>query len=279
MYNFHLYRLKVERDRVVPLLAERSALEIPPAMIVRAVSENPMVETRVGTTWRIGNVSHSDDGLEFAFGRITKSIVGKYDAVDSRFVESAEDQAPYTQIIFDSKFQVCAIATNSKIATKNKYIAKNFVKALNKSTTAQSIHINFVIDEILDPKKFIDDINEADVIRSFSITFGRPNPWDVEHDFVKPSEKVVEKSGATSAKTEIKGKSLDKDVIKTLARTAASVGKPASASIRKKNERRFVRRYLRGNPAEIQFLSIANIRSVIIQIQKRYQNIRQSEND
>lgn len=90
---FNLYRLKIERSKTLDFFEDRTSA---PSEIIRAaIGEKPAKEIRKGNTWHIGNIEPIDEaGLFFAFGRVTKSIVEKFDEQKGDFRLEDEEQAP-----------------------------------------------------------------------------------------------------------------------------------------------------------------------------------------
>src|SRR5690606_33140977 len=74
-------------------------------------------------------------------------------------------------------------------------------------------------------------IQDADRILQFSFTFYKPNPWDVEADFMVPLERLAEESGASLGETKLKGEELNEELVEDLSRSAASTGHDAKATI------------------------------------------------
>ena len=63
-------------------------------IILRAILGKPVHELRKGQTWHIGNIHQlSETEVFFAFGRITKSIVERYDE------EHGESRSPHPQAV------------------------------------------------------------------------------------------------------------------------------------------------------------------------------------
>lgn len=94
-------------------------------------------------------------------------------------------------------------------------------------------------------------IRNAFRISEFEMTFSPPNPFDVERQFHKPMEEFLQATKADSGKTNIKGETLESDVIEDLARSAASTGNKAKARIQPEGETKTSLKHLDGNPVTV----------------------------
>jgi len=274
--TFYLYRLKIERSKEPGLFDDTTSS---PSDIIRAaVEEKPSKEIRKGNIWHIGNIEQvGDTGLFFAFGRVTKSIVEKFDEEAGNFREESEDQAPYTYIILDLEYQVCAVAHKSKIAPKVSQIANNLARLLNETSVAKDNNLNLVMAEISDPHEFLEYVRTAYVIRKFDVGFSPPNPWDVEADFQKPMEKFLEVTGGSKGKTTIQGESLEKDPIEKLASAAAATGNSASVQLKQEKDQNFVTKKIGGNSTTLttdEFATQDEKRTLLSKVIGLYQSVR-----
>ncbi len=274
--TFYLYRLKIERPKEPGLFDDTAIL--PSDVIRAAIEEKPSKEIRKGNIWHIGNIEQvGKTGLFFAFGRVTKSIVEKYNEEDGNFCDEPDEQAPYTYVILDLEYQVCAVAHKSKIAPKVSQIASNLAKLLNETSKAKDNNLKLVMAEISDPHEFLEYIRNAYIIRKFDVEFSPPNPWDVEQDFQKPMENLLDETGGQKGKTTIQGESLEKDPIEKLAAAAAATGNSASAQLKQEQNGNFITKNIGGNPTSLSTNEIATQdekRSFLSKVIELYQSIR-----
>lgn len=250
MSVFHLFRIKIERSAQPSLFEDKtkSARDL----ILDSIQEKPSHETRKDQIWRIGNIEEIlSDGLLFAFGKVTKSKREVYDEANGNFRAEDQDEGPHTYVSIDLHNQVCAIAHKPKIAPYVKNIAGNLAKLLDESKTAKEHHIKFAITAISDPDAFIELIRNAELITQFEMTFTPPNPFDVEEQFHKPMENLVQATNATDGLTRIKGQNLDSGVLEDLTRSAAAAGNEAKARIQSPGDQKPVTKYLAGNPITV----------------------------
>jgi len=274
--TFYLYRLKIERSKEPGFFDDTTST---PSEIIRAaIEEKPFKEIRKGNTWHIGNIEQiGRTGLFFAFGRVTKSIVEKFDEEAGDFIEEPEEQAPYTYVILDLEYQVCAVAHKYKIAPRVSQIANNLAKLLNETNKAKDNNLTLVMAEISDPHEFLEYVRSAHVIRKFDVGFSPPNPWDVEEDFQKPMEKYLEVSGGSKGKTTIQGGNLEKGPIEKLAAAAAATGNSASAQLQQEHDGNFITKRIGRNPTSLVADEIATQdekNSLLSKIVELYQSIR-----
>jgi len=274
--TFYLYRLKIERSKEPGLFDDTSSS---PSDIIRAaIEEKPSKEIRKGNIWHIGNIEQvGETGLFFAFGRVTKSIVEKYNEEDGNFSDEPEEQAPYTYVILDLEYQVCAVAHKSRIAPKVSQISRNLAKLLNETSKAKDNNLKLVMAEISDPHEFLEYIRNAYIIRKFDVEFSPPNPWDVEQDFQKPMENLLDETGGQKGKTTIQGESLEKDPIEKLAAAAAATGNSASAQLKQEQDGNFITKKIGGNPTSLatdEFATQDEKKSLLSKVIALYQSIR-----
>lgn len=273
---FYLYRLKIERSKEPSLFEDTTST---PSEIIRAaIEEKPFKEIRKGNTWHIGNIEQiGDTGLFFAFGRVTKSIVEKFDEEAGDFIEESEEQAPYTYVLLDLKYQVCAVAHKYKIAPKVSQIANNLAKLLNETSVATDNNLRLVMAEISDPHEFLEYVRNAYVIRKFDVSFSPPNPWDVEEDFQKPMEKFLDVTGGSKGKTTIQGGNLEKGPIEKLASAAAATGNTASVQLKQEEDQDFVTIRIGGNPTTLSTNEIATQdekKTLLTKVTELYKSVR-----
>lgn len=249
MPKFQLFRAKVIRGLQMPLLdSGRTSSDL----INEAIRAKPSAELRTGHTWHIGNVADVEtNGIYFACGRTTTATVERYDASLGNFVEEEYDSAPYTHVMFDSTTQVAAISAKSRLAPTIPGIARQVQRLLNASRVAREHEVTFELAEIKDPEDFIGHLRSAYSISRFTFLFSRPNPIDVNADFVAPLEKFLHESRGSRGQAGVTGDSLDPRVLEDVARSAATSGDDAEATIRTSEAARSIKKRLRGNPVTI----------------------------
>lgn len=275
MLHFQLFRIKVYPSKQ-GFLFESS--QTPSEILYKAILSKPTAEFRKGVFWHIGNVHElMDSGLYFRIGKISKSTIEIYN--NGNFEEMEFESAPYTHVILDANLEICGIAQKMKLSPRPIGIANRLIRLLNDSTIAHRIHAKFEILPINDPTDFINYLQRALIISKFWITFSRPNAWDVNEDFIKPMEKLAESSGADKGKTEIEGENLEYKNLKELAKSAASTGDDAGASLQMDVTGRKIKKSIKGNHVIIQYQDVTESEQKIQFLQtikNYYRKIRNS---
>jgi hypothetical protein len=190
---FTLFRIKIIRPSQVDFFedVQQSHSDI----IKAAINEKPFKEIRKGHVWHIGNIEEvGEEGLFFALGRVKKLITDKYDENSGDFVDVEDEQAPYTHVFIDLEYQICAIAHKAKVSQQVTGSAKNLAKLLAVTNVASQNYFMFDVPEL---------ISNAFVVKEFNISFSPPNPWDVEKDFHKPMENLLQQTGGAGGQQKL----------------------------------------------------------------------------
>lgn len=241
-----MFRIKAERYRH-DLFTDKNITN--PELIKAAILEKPSKEVRKKQTWRLGNTEYIEkNAVLFAFGKVLQSKRDVYDEKQGNFTEVDDTDAPHTYIIIDLETQVCAIAHKSNM----KNIEKNLAKVLTSTDICQEQSTIITINPINDPDDFIRLIENAEKVSMFEMTFSPPNPFDVEKDFHRPMESLIQHSNAEKGRTRINGKELEKDVIEDLARSAASTGNDAKAKCQMPGELKATLKKMDGSQKTVQ---------------------------
>lgn len=271
MLEFQLFRIKVHPQKQLNLYTLKKNR---PEILQETILSNPSPEKQ----WHIGNVSLFDQsGLYCRVGKTSKSTLAIYKEEEHYFLDQEFETAPYTHVIVDITFELCAIARKTQLAQKTSGIAKHFIRLLNNSTKAHELQANFEIDDLKDPDDFISQLVNAYSVSKFWVCFSRPNAFDANEDFVKPSQKMLEASGGEKGKTELQGSSLNPEMLEAVARSSAATGNDAGALIKVSEGAKAIRKYLKGNPVVISQDDIADDtqkKILFSRIKERYRQIR-----
>jgi hypothetical protein len=225
--SFQLFRLKVFMPGQTSFL---QADESPSELIRRIVGEKPSAPLRGRMVWHIGNVIELDaDAAYCRFGKMTRDALPVLDPETGDFIERDFATAPYTHIVLDFPNEVCGIAAHNQLAPETHTIARQFAKVMQNSNAARAAAADVSIDEVRDPDDFIEHLRSAFAIKKFSLSLTRPNPFDANEQFQKPFERFVKAAHGETGRTEVKGASLDSEVLQDLARAAGATGNYASA--------------------------------------------------
>lgn len=244
-----LYRVKIMR----PIQANAFDPGLPAPDLLRAMLlEKPTATSRYGSQWHIGNVEIVDDsGIYFALGRTTKATLPILLEGSGDFIEEQYESAPYTHAFVDVNREVIAIAAKSSVAPTTDAMARQLERLLARTSTAQSAEAAISVSPVSEPEQLLRALRSAYAITSFTVYFTRPNPMDVNDEFIKPMERLAQAAGGESGKTTIRGAALDPEPLTDLVRSAASSGDDAVALVKPEPGTRSVRRSLRGQNARI----------------------------
>ena len=279
--EFTLYRIKVMRASQKDFFS--SEVTAGASELLKSMIEEKPTSSSFGflSTWHIGNVAQVDGtGLYFALGRTAKSTLPVLSEGTGDFVDEEYDSAPYTHVMVDFQREICAIAIRSALAPTTDAMAKQLERLLARSRTAREANVLVTVSPISEPDQLLKALSEAYAITSFTVHFTRPNPLDVNDEFLKPMERLAQETGAVNGQTTIRGKSLDPDPLVDLVRSAAATGDNAVARIKQQRGKKSVRRSLRGQSARVSEDDIASEegRSKIFEkLRGKHRDIRGSE--
>jgi hypothetical protein len=272
-YDFYLYRIKINFPEQMRLFRERLSR---PEIIQRLIISKPSSELYKGNYWHIGNVKQLDGkGGVFAVGKTTKSILEKYDETTGNFIEEVDETSPYTHVVYDSELGVIAIAYKNKLSSTVNGIANKLRGLLQSSEITFEDGLTILLDPISDPKDFIDALMGAYSVKSFSISFTRPNPIDVEELFQKPMEKYLEVANGAEGLTTIKGEDLNSDTLVEMAKSAATTGNDAKAKLKPTIKDKLIKKSLKSNPAHFLLSEDEFTEEIALnQVRKAYKTLR-----
>ncbi len=250
-----------------------------PSDILRAAINERPTSYRVGpSSWHIGNVEEIDvDGLYFALGRTARSSQPILDQTSGNFIEAPFDRAPYTHVFVDTKLELVAIAQKYELAPSPDRLCHALAKVLQSSDTGRAGYASFACELLSNPDRFLSALQSAYAIRSFTVTFTRPNPFDVNRDFQAPMERLVDEAEGERGSTTISGAGLKPEPLEDLTRSAAATGENAKARLVEEEGNRPVVRSLRGNAVSISVEGVetaSDRRSIISRLRGLYQRIR-----
>lgn len=279
MSSLYLFRLAAVETEQRGLFES----QVPRSKFLRElIMSKPSSEIREGYVWHVGNVQVIDDeGISFAAGRTTKTSKEQYDEETGNFLEVEEEESPFTYAIYDSYYSVLGLAAKSRLSPTVKGIARSLERLLNSQSSVRDNAIRIEVREIWDPEGFLQQIHEAYAVVGFTVEFGRPNPFDVESDFHKPTQRYLAATGGSKGKTTVQGDDLDRERIDEVTRSVASTGNEAKARLRKAAGQRPVTRHMRGDPANIPREEVESEEpaSILRRIREAYMRVRRHEGE
>jgi hypothetical protein len=278
MLELQLFRIRIFPSTQGELFSQELTRE---EILNRVIRSLPQIETRKRSVWHIGNVSDIDaNSLYFKLGRTTISTVEMYR--DGNFVDEPFEVAPYTHVFLDSQLEIVAIAKKQRLSPKTTGIANAFIRLLNESNVSRQLHVRFEIDALSDPDEFVAQLSKAYSVTKFWFSFKRPNPIDVNKDYIKPMQLLLHESDGNEGKTELKGDTLKPEVLQDLTRSAAATGDNAGATIQFEQAGQKVRKSLRQNPVIISQDEVAEAedkKGLLERMRSIYRRIRGKNNE
>lgn len=272
--KFYLYRTMVYPARDTPLLSSLNRDETP-SSVLRKLIHPDGVRFR-SQSWFIGNVEAIDEnGVCFKFGRTTNknlSILDERGDFDQTLIEAA----PHCDVVLDYRLEVGAISLNRDLSPTTESVARKLAKFLSTTQIARNLLVEIEILPIKDPNSFLTHLRSAFAVTQFWITTHRPNPFDDDALIAKPVAKALEKAGGDKARVDLRGKSLNVDVVNSVATAIAASGGDAGAKIRRRKGERPTTVRMKSGPAS-QSGSVANEAERIGFLEKirdAYQKIR-----
>lgn len=277
----YVFRIRCEQLPQGDMFIEpRGRVEV----ILDSFLDHPMAEIGGGSEWHIAAAEKFADGaLAFQIGRVQAVKNPQYDDQRQRFYEAEGERAPYAYGVFDSDTQACVIERRSGVTSKAPEVAAKLQKLLNKPVYATNSGYRIVVDELRDPESFIEQIRRADRVTRFQFIAEFKNTHDVFNLIHEPAERYNERIGGEKTTVETRGADLDKDIVEEMARSAASIGDPASATIKKKGEAKGKTVHLRGIPLLVKIRLEAGLeelsQSMLVALQDAYKKLRQPKYD
>lgn len=277
----HVFRIRCEKLEQANLFAEKRN---PSEVIIDAFLAHPAAEIGGGSEWHIAAAElFSGSAVSFQIGRVQSVTNPQYDDQGQRFYEAEGERAPYVNGVFDSQTQACAIEKKSGVSAKADEVSSKLEKLLNNPSVAEMAGFRIVVDELRDPESFIDQIRQAKRVTRFQFVAEFDNAHDVYKLIHRPAERYNEAIKGDRTTVETRGSDLDKEVVEEMARSAASLGDSASATVVDEGETSGRTVYLRGTPL-VERLSlpdgIANMREhMLAALREAYSRLRRSGSD
>lgn len=223
----------------------------PVSVISEAILARPSSNVGRGSEWHIGRAEIiKDDGISFQMGRVQAAKSPQFDEKDHSFFEADTERAPFTWGVFDQKNQSCGILKRTGVSLSAREVSSKLEILLNSTNIPEEAGFRIVVDPIVDPEGFIEQLQSAHEVVKFSFTAEFENPFDVQALIQRPAEKFNEAVGGTRTKVEVEGESLDKEILEDLSRAVAATGDDAAASVRTTERAPSKRIYLKGTPLQ-----------------------------
>lgn len=274
--EYSLFRVKFIRPKQSSFLH----LDWTPRQVMLAcVDQKPSAELRKGFDWHIGNIQmFSDSSGYFAFGRTTTSTIEKFDSISGNFLEEQLEASPYTHCVFDAAIGFIGIAKKQNLSQTPKGIARRLEQLLSLTNVVKENGISVEVRPIPDPEGFLNAINSAYRVFSFSATFRGPNPFDADEFFQKPMSVYLSSANGLKGKTTINGEDLSRDVLQEVTRSTAATGNEASAKLQKAMGQKAITVNLKGDPLKRKYDDETHApESVLNELTRLYKKVRNDE--
>ena len=278
--TFSIYRLTVHPFPVAPRVLENK-----PALIEDAVKLWKPLQLRRGTEWRIGNIERLDNNaIGFRFGYASTTKIARLGPGGRTFVDTDDNVVLYTDVIVDTRAELCGVAHDSGLPINSDGVARRLARLLSNTPQAQEDMYEFQVHPIAESGSFLTRLERAYAIRRLAITVYRPNPWDVDKDFVEPTSRTTEAIGAEAATTTWLARGRDgsltlADPLREIISSTAAIGGEAVASVKETKRARTKQVRLQENKAEVSVSSDLSLSSVLDYIRSRYNAVRKGAAD
>lgn len=255
----------------------------PSEVLAEAIAQRPSARLSPNNIWHIGNVEPIDSAaVYFALGRTARSRQPVLDDETGDFVEAPFERAPYTHVVLDTRLEVAAIARKYDLSPSPGRLCTALAEVLAYSTFGRENVARFLCAPLSNPDRFLRDLRSAFAIKSFTVTFAPPNPFDVNRDFIQPMERLAREANGEQGRTTISGQALDPNPLEELTRSAAATGDDASARVVVEAGEPPVSRSLRGDAVLIGVESLATTEeraAVVAKLRAEYAEIRAARRD
>ena len=208
-----------------------------------AIMSQPVIKSK-RVTWRIGNCKElgKTNSVYFRIGRDKRRNVGvvRYLGDDVsvdvgqapvEFDEETHDEYPSTHVVLNPEHNICAIAYHPDLAKDLSALGNRLRQLIAASKEIKESQFKIDVDLVRDPDSFVKQIEESFAVQRISLWIKEPNPFNVEKDIVRPLQKSVSNLSGKKARMSVTGDELNKEKVIEVARSAASLGDGAEATL------------------------------------------------
>lgn len=203
MHWLHIARIRCEPQQQISMFETSRE---PTAVITDAILARPTANVGRASEWHIGaSEKISGDGVAFQMGRVQAISSPQFDSEAHSFFESQAERAPYTVAVYDQRHQVCGIIKKSGVSQSPTEICAKLERLLNSTRFPLESGFRILVDPLVDPTDFLEQIRKSARVTKFSFTAGFENPFDVEGLIQRPAEKFNQLVGGEQTKVEVEG--------------------------------------------------------------------------
>lgn len=243
--NFQLYRIQlfdVEPDMYDPAPSQPEVLrQLFPKRLERATRERQYFTAE--------HQIIDNDGVLFEFGRSSSMKRSDYDG--KKFIEVEHPDYPHVLVFADYELQILAVEIKSRFASTIESTIKLLKKIISSDEIVRRYKFEVDIQPLRDPEEFIKHLEKASAVSKFFFSVGKPNVYNPELKFLRPIKRMNIEANSVSAKAELSGLNMKRDILVSLSRVAASTGNDAGAWLKIQGKKRFVRKSIGKNHAQL----------------------------
>ena len=176
--------------------------------------------------------------------RETSKITSIYDGSDFRIEEHVHN--PHIDIVIDCNSGLCAIQNNSDFSRSIGNSAILLGKLLLTTRTINYYKCSIAISPIINPKRFVEQLQESELITKFYFDVKRPNIF-TEDDIVPALKEHTRLTNGHRTRSSTTGTKLNKEPLIKLTNIAASTGDDAGATFKHPSKKRLIKSSLGKN--------------------------------
>lgn len=249
--RYNLFRTKISFPIQGELFFPKD--ETPQTIFERCLKEQTSIKYRENHVWKAGNVHEiNEDGGYFAFGKVSLSDLEVFDNEVQDFKKAIYTAGLHSIVVFSKKYELFAIQVNHKLGSTEK-TAEKLQSVLRKVNIVSDYNLFLTISKISDPQDFISKLRSAYAIKQLHATFTRPNPFDADEKFQKPSSELLLAVNGDDGKTVFRGTNLDVDAVEAISRSSVATGNTAKARILKKANTHLTTISTKGDPYSLSY--------------------------
>jgi len=231
--TFYMFRLTVHEKTIPDMFSENLTKQ---EFLKQLLFHLQSFEPKQAIFWHIGNFEElADDAIYFRFGRVLKKKISNLDEKGD-FVDNDINLAKYSHCVVDFNLQFLTISFNSNLSPSIISIGRALEKLLNTASADFPNYESIEVRIIPDYKEFLIRIKESYSVNRFWIKIRKPNPFDLDKDFIKPLSKLNSEMNSNEVKVELAGEDLDKTNIETLTESTTLAGSEGGAYIQEDEE-------------------------------------------
>ncbi len=191
-----------------------------------------------------------ENTYHFQMARKRTVTTSNYDGTVFRDEEHLD--FPHIDIVIDCDNSLCAIAKNGDFSKSIDNSAKLLKKLLLTTNTMRHYKPSIVISPIINPEKFISQLQDSQIITKFYFDVKRPNIFE-DNDIIPAMKQYTEYANGHKTRSSTTGLNLNKERLIDLVNKSASEGNDAGATFKPSNKKGLIRSSLGKNFIQFQW--------------------------